>query len=207
MDALMSFTRALAPGATIRYIGGFLSAPEADTIFASLAETIEWQQHWVHIAGRRLPAPRLSAWIGDPDAAYRYSGVTYAPLPWTSELRSLRARIEGALALRFNSVLANLYRDGQDAMGAHADDEPELGPEPVIAALSLGAARDIRFTPNRPAAAGETAAFQSFNLELGSGSLLVMSGQTQAISQHAIPRRKRVQKPRISLTFRRVRSR
>lgn len=146
--------------------------------------------------GRTVPAPRLEAWYGDPGAAYTYSGLAHEPLPWTAELQDLRERVESATATTFNSVLANLYRSGADSNGWHADDEPELGEQPVIASLSLGATRRFLL---RHRASGERV-----ELMLEAGSLLVMRGATQQCWQHCVPKQRTVQAPRINLTFRRV---
>lgn len=183
-----------APGADLTLLRGFLAADEAAALHAQLLDGIDWRQETVSVFGKRHLQPRLSAWIGDQ--AYTYSGLTVAPAPWPGVLQSLKARVEAAAGARFNSVLLNLYRDGRDAMGAHADDEPELGREPVIASLSLGAVRRLRFTP-RKGWAGEP-----FALPLEPGSLLLMRGQTQRHWLHAVPRQARVTGPRINLTFR-----
>ncbi len=121
------------------------------------------------------------------------------PQPWIDELIELRQQVEAAVGCRFNSVLVNLYRDGNDSMGWHADDEPELGERPVIASVSLGSARDFLLRPrNRSAGIANT------RLQLSHGSLLVMAGSTQANWQHMVPKRKRIDTPRINLTFRDV---
>lgn len=158
---------------------------------------IAWQTHRLRLFGRWVDAPRLSCWIGDPGAVYRYSGQTFAPQPWPQALLPLRQRLRKELGIDFNAVLANLYRDGRDAMGWHSDDEPELGPEPVIASLSLGAAR--RFVLRRR---DDHAVKQALVLE--PGSLLVMRGVSQRDWQHALPRTARPVGPRINLTFRRI---
>ena len=184
----------VAPGAELALWRGFLAADEAAALHAQLLDGIDWRQETVSVFGKRHLQPRRSAWIGEQ--AYTYSGLTVAPAPWPGVLQSLKARVEAAAGARFNSVLLNLYRDGRDAMGAHADDEPELGREPVIASLSLGAVRRLRFTP-RKGWAGEP-----FALPLEPGSLLLMRGQTQRHWLHAVPRQARVTGPRINLTFR-----
>lgn len=147
--------------------------------------------------GREVAVPRLIAWYGDPGADYRYSGVNHAPEPWSRTLGELRDWLNESCGHHFNSVLANLYRTGGDAMGWHADNEPELGPQPVIASLSLGATRRMRFRR-------VDRSQQSFHLDLTHGSLLVMQGETQQHWQHAITRTKRVVAPRINLTFRQI---
>lgn len=140
--------------------------------------------------------PRLSAWYADPGVCYRYSGIRLEDRPWHPRLAELRERLEAELGVSFNSVLCNAYRDGQDAMGWHADDEPELGTRPVIASLSLGHARTLRL---RPRTGGP-----STGHFLESGSLLLMEGRSQADWQHAVPRTRRASGLRINLTFRRI---
>lgn len=184
------------PDGEFRLDPGFWPQQEADELFALLSEQLAWTRHTVRLFGRELPAPRLSAWHGDADAGYRYSGVSHAPQPWTPALRAVRERVAGALGLRFNGVLGNLYRDGADAMGWHSDDEPELGPAPVIASASFGAPRRFALR-HRGSGRREV-------LELGHGSLLVMAGASQRCWQHCLPRTARPCRPRINLTFRRL---
>lgn len=183
------------PGAGLRFDPAWLAGHEADAALAALRETIPWENHTVRLFGREVPSPRLSCWIGD--AAYRYSGIVRRPRPWTPLLIDLRDRLRRELHAPFNSVLANLYRDGSDAMGWHADDERELGPAPVIASVSLGATR--RFVL-RAREGGER-----LSIDLPHGSLLVMGGQTQARYRHALPRTRKAVAARINLTFRHVR--
>jgi len=173
----------------------FLPANCADGFFNTLQSSLAWAQHRVRVFGRERPTPRLCAWYGDPQARYAYSGQALEPLPWTPALADIRARLEAALGIPFNSVLCNLYRDGADSMGWHSDDEPELGPAPVIASLTLGAAR--RFLLRRRDDPARKAEFV-----LGHGDLLVMAGPTQRYYQHALPKMARVQGERINLTFR-----
>ena len=185
------------PDADVRLDATWLPTEAADRALALLLDALPWSNHPVRLFGREIPAPRLSAWIGDPDAAYRYSGIERAPLPWPPLLASMRDRLAAELRTPFNSVLANLYRDGRDAMGWHADDEPELGPEPVIASLSLGAERRFVLRHRRD----DT----RLVLALPHGSLLVMAGATQRAYRHALPRTARPVDARINLTFRQVR--
>lgn len=160
---------------------------------------VPWRQETLVIFGRPVKTPRLTCWIGDPGATYTYSGLANRPLPWTPVLTGLRARLEERLQAPFNSVLLNLYRDGRDSMGWHADDEPELGPEPLIASVSLGATRTFRLRHR-------TLGLPSVDLELEHGSLLVMRGTTQRDWHHCVPKRLRVDQPRLNLTFRYVQS-
>lgn len=190
------------PGAELAYWPGWLAPAEADALFASLRETIAWETHVIRIHGREVRSPRLSCWIGDAGASYVYSRTRFEPRPWPAALAALRGRIEQACGTGFNSVLANLYRDGRDAMGWHSDDELELGPAPVIASLSLGAGR--RFVFRRKPVRGQAAGRAALELRLAHGSLLRMAGATQCLYQHALPRALRETLPRINLTFRQI---
>ncbi|GAB6194996.1 alpha-ketoglutarate-dependent dioxygenase AlkB family protein [Lysobacter xanthus] len=184
------------PDADVRYDPHWLGADEAGAMFDALYREIGWENHPVRLFGRELPAPRLSCWIGDPGTAYRYSGVVREPRPWTPALAGLRARLRATLGLDFDAVLANLYRDGRDAMGWHSDDEPELGAEPVIASVSLGGTRRFLLRHrDRDVRQG---------LALAPGSLLLMQGTTQRHYRHSLPRTARPVAPRINLTFRRL---
>jgi alkylated DNA repair dioxygenase AlkB len=176
----------------------WLPRADADALLAELRDSIAWETHVIRMFGREVASPRLSCWIGDPGASYVYSRTRFEPHPWPPALAALRRRLEQACGSAFNSVLANLYRDGRDAMGWHSDDEPELGPAPVIASLSLGASRRFLFRRKSPRG------LAAMELELPHGSLLRMAGATQHLYQHALPRMGRVQTPRINLTFRRV---
>jgi len=185
--------------ADVRYAPCWLAREEADELFQRLQDEIPWERHRLRMFGRELEAPRLSCWIGDPGATYVYSRSRFEPRPWTPSLLSVRRRVEQACNARFNSVLANLYRDGDDAMGWHSDDEPELGTQPVIASLSLGAERRFRFRRRMPR--GVRAA-PPVGLTLAHGSLLHMAGGTQHHYQHDLPKSAAVVGPRINLTFR-----
>ncbi len=186
--------------AALAFDPAWLAPTRADALFAGLRGQVPWEVHRIRIFGREVDSPRLSCWIGDPEARYRYSGTLFQPHPWPDLLRPVRDRLEEELGAGFNSVLANLYRNGHDAMGWHSDDEPELGPAPVIASLSLGAAR--RFALRHRDDPARKLAF-----ELPHGSLLVMSGTTQRCYRHSLPRTARPVGERISLTFRTIRPR
>lgn len=135
-------------------------------------------------------------WHGDPSAYYEYSGVNHQPKPWTSELRNIREKVEQQCRCVFNSVLANLYRDGNDSMGRHADDEKELGINPVIASLSLGDGRLFRMHHKKSK--------QTLAINLAHGDLLVMGGTCQQHWLHSVPKTKIAKMPRINLTFREI---
>lgn len=184
-------------GAELAFAPCWLDADSADALLAALLATVPWEVHRIKLFGREVDSPRLSCWIGDPGASYRYSGVEFAPHPWPAALDPVRARLVAACGARFNSVLANRYRTGRDAMGWHSDNERELGPHPVIASLSLGATRRFALKGREPGA-------QRMLLDLPHGSLLVMRGGTQRNYRHALPRTARPVGERINLTFRQV---
>jgi alkylated DNA repair dioxygenase AlkB len=179
-----------------RYYPEFLAPDASQALFERLLNGLDWREEEILIFGKGVKVPRLMCWHGDAGALYRYSGVTHEPLPWTADLAAIRALVEATAEQRFNSVLGNLYRDGQDSMGWHADQEPELGENPCIASLSLGQARRFRLRHNR---SGET-----LDLRLHSGSLLLMGGALQHHWRHCVPKAKAAQSPRINLTFRAI---
>ena len=174
----------------------FYRLPEADRLFAALQTGLDWQEESIFIFGRWVKVPRLMCWYGDADAYYRYSGVNHQPLPWTTELQSVREKVELLCRCAFNSVLANLYRDGKDSMGCHADDEKELGLNPVIASLSLGDERLLKLHHKKRK--------ETVDVILGHGDLLVMAGTLQHHWRHSIPKTQKLKTPRINLTFRRI---
>jgi alkylated DNA repair dioxygenase AlkB len=185
------------PLAELAFDPRWLAADVAGALFRELHAAVPWEVHRIRLFGRDVDSPRLSCWIGDPDATYTYSGTRFTPRPWPTVLAPVRARLADELGIAFNSVLANLYRDGRDAMGWHSDAEPELGPSPVIASLSLGAPRRFVLRQRQDPSV-------KLALELPPGSLLVMAGETQRYYRHALPRTARPVGPRINLTFRRI---
>jgi alkylated DNA repair dioxygenase AlkB len=193
----MRWQRIELVGADVR-LGRFCAAGECQRWFDRLNTEIAWLRHRVKLFGREINAPRFSCWVGDAGTFYTYSRTRYAPRPWTPALRELRQSVSALCGSAYNSVLCNLYRDGRDAMGWHADDEAELGPEPVIASLSFGAPRVFRLRHRQERSRGVA-------IRLESGSLLVMAGATQTHYQHALPRDAACTAPRINLTFRHVR--
>jgi alkylated DNA repair dioxygenase AlkB len=191
------------------YIPRFLDEAEAAELLLRLRRELDWSQREVTLYGRRVMQPRLIAWYGDREAIYTYSGLTLLPLPWHPQLLDLRRRIEAATGHPFNGVLANAYRDGRDSMGWHADNEKELGPQAVIASLSLGAPRRFLLRPARrqPGLKANVRAGDgtgSFGMTLEHGSLLLMKAGCQQRYQHALPRTRRPTGLRINLTYRRV---
>lgn len=180
--------------ADVHYVPQFISTELTQEYLQQLSTSLKWRQDNIRIYGRDVLIPRLQAWYGDPEARYTYSGLAMTPLPWTPLLKQLRQQCEQYCQHSFNSVLANFYRDGNDSMGMHSDDEPELGAKPTIASLTLGEVRTFKLKHKRT---GELV-----NLPLESGSLLVMKGNTQQHWQHGISKTKRVIGPRLNLTFR-----
>lgn len=196
----MELLRLALPHADVSLAPHFLAPAEAAALLAELTAAVPWRHEPIKLFGKDVLQPRLTAWYGDAGAGYRYSGLQLQPIPWLPALQELRQRVQAAAGATFNSALLNLYRHGQDSMGWHADDEPELGPNPVIASLSLGATRRFRLRP-RP---GASFTHAPISLELGSGSLLLMQGETQYHWQHAVPKTARPTEPRLNLTFRLV---
>lgn len=184
------------PGASLSLFTG-IGLDTAPLLEALIAET-PWQAEDITLFGKTHPQPRLVAWYGDPGTAYTYSGIRHEPLPWTAQLTSLKAKVEACCEQSFNSVLLNYYRNGRDSMGMHADDETELGPEPVIASLSLGEQRKLRFRHKRDKSV------PGIDLPLPSGSLLVMRGATQQNWKHGLNKLARACGPRVNLTFRHI---
>lgn len=170
--------------------------PEAsDALLADLLHSINWQQDHIKIYDRQIPLPRLTAWYGDPGTTYRYSGITMQPQSWTAALTQIKQAIEPLAGIKFNSVLLNLYRDGRDSVAWHSDDEPELGPNPVIGSVSFGATRRFCLRHKFDRSLKQ-------EIALTHGSLLLMRGPTQQFWQHQIPKTNKSVAPRINLTFR-----
>ncbi|MGZ5006392.1 MAG: alpha-ketoglutarate-dependent dioxygenase AlkB family protein [Methylobacter sp.] len=175
---------------------GFYRLSEADLLLEQLKTGLAWQEEAIFIYGRSVKVPRLMCWYGDSGACYRYSGVDHQPIPWTPLLQAVREKVERQCLCTFNSVLANLYRDGNDSMGCHADDEKELGANPVIASLSLGDERLFKLHHKTTK--------DKLDMVLAHGDLLVMAGALQHHWMHAVPKTKKAKTARINLTFRKI---
>jgi alkylated DNA repair dioxygenase AlkB len=169
---------------------------DSEQIFRQLLDETPWLSQKITVFGKTYDEPRRVSWHGDSDAYYSYSGITMQLNPWMPLLQDLREICEARANHSFNSVLVNLYRNGQDKNGWHSDNEPELGAEPVIASLSLGVSRRFKFRHR------ETKEVVERTLE--NGSLVVMSGLSQKCWEHEVPRQAAVTEPRINLTFRSV---
>ena len=164
-------------------------------LFAQLRDEVEWKQETIKMFGNEIAIPRLTAWYGDPDRSYTYSGIALKPLAWTPLLNDLRGKVQRLAGSEFNSVLLNLYRNGDDGVSWHADDEPDLGREPVIGSISLGASRRFDFRKKSDHKS-------KYSLVLNSGDVITMRGITQNLWEHQIPKQPKVHEPRINLTFR-----
>jgi alkylated DNA repair dioxygenase AlkB len=169
---------------------------ESDRFFQELFNNIAWQQDYIQFFGKTKPLPRLTAWYGEPNKSYTYSGIQMSSLPWTSTLLLIKQRIEIFTEVKFNSVLINLYRHGKDSVSWHSDDEPELGKNPVIGSVSFGATRSLMFKHKyRPD-------LEIVKVDLTHNSFLLMKGVTQHFWQHKVPKAKNPVRERINLTFR-----
>ncbi len=188
-----SYWQEIAQG-KLYYDPHFIESAEADTFFVKLRATLPWQQERINLFGKSVLQPRLQSWHGD--ASYTYSGLTMSPYAWTPELISLKDRCEAIAEVKFNSVLANLYRDGQDSMGWHQDNEPELGRNPVIASLNLGDSR--RFVLRNLHSKTQ------IEYNLSHGALLIMAGELQHHWRHGVPKTSKPKGERINLTFRHI---
>jgi len=184
------------PGADLS-LSQLFDPAEAQRWFERLQAEITWEQHHIRLFGHKVPTPRLSCWLADADAVSTYSGMRYAPHAWTVRLAELRTAVCILCAQSYNSALCNLYRDGRDAMGWHSDDEPELGPAPSIASLSLGAMRRFRLCHREDPA-------KKLSIDLQPGSVLLMAGATQRNYRHELPRTARAVGARINVTFRTI---
>lgn len=185
------------PGLELTLIRNALGLSAADAAFTALRTKIAWCQDHLRMFGELVPVPRLEAWIADEGLDYTYSGIHHDPDPWIDELIELRELSSAHAGVTFNSVLCNLYRDGNDGVDWHADDEPEFGQLPVIASLSLGATRrfDLRRVDDHSV---------KVELDLHHGDLVIMRGTTQLLWRHRVPKTKKLVGERINLTFRNV---
>ena len=195
---LDSFPELVYPDTQIYLYRNFLNDGQPERLYAELIEHIAWQQDLIKFYGRKIPLPRLTAWYGDVGISYKYSGILMHPHPWTPTLSLLKSWIENKAQHQFNSVLLNQYRNGNDSVAWHSDDEPELGQNPIIASLSLGSSRKFelrsRLQPN----------LDKIEILLNSGDLLIMGEGVQGNWQHQIPKMRKVRETRINLTFRNI---
>jgi alkylated DNA repair dioxygenase AlkB len=171
----------------------FLDLTRADRLFHALLSKAAWSQEFLKMYGKRIAFPRLTAWYSDAGASYCYSGIQNEPHPWLPELKAVREELFLRTGTRFNSVLLNQYRNGDDSLSWHADDEIELGPTPIIASVSLGVTRSFDLKHRDGTAV---------SLAMEHGSLLLMSGALQTCWKHRVPKERAIRGSRINLTFR-----
>ncbi len=176
------------------FYSNFFTKPESDLLLKRLRNNILWKQESMNMYGKKIDFPRLTAWYGNNDKPYSFSGITLQPLPWTDEIIKIKSKIEPIAKTEFNSVLLNLYRDGNDSISWHTDAEKELGINPVIASVNFGATRkfQLRYIKTK----------EKLEIELSHGSLLIMQGELQHFWQHQVPKTSKPVGERINLTFR-----
>lgn len=179
---------------TVNYFGKVLDENECDDYFNSLMKTIQWKHDEAMLFGKHIIVKREVAWYADSPYSYTYSGTTKYALPWTKELKELKKMIQDKTDASFNSCLLNLYHTGEEGMAWHSDDEKSLGKYTSIASLSLGAERKFSFRHKRTK--------NMVSLTLENGSLLIMKDVTQSNWHHRLPPKKKIDSPRINLTFR-----
>lgn len=182
------------PDADVTYYPNFLSTDMANTYFSKLKNTIAWQQDDIKVFGKVHPQPRLTALYSNNDRPYSYSNITMHPKPFTKEIQLIKHQIEVLANCEFTTCLLNLYRNGKDSNGWHADNEKELGQNPTIASVSLGAERVFHLKHNTKP--------DKSKIVLENGSLLLMKGKTQHYWKHQIPKTAKEIGERINLTFR-----
>ena len=180
------------------YFPTAFDARSAESYLQRLIDDIDWRQDNITIAGKLIPIPRLQAWFGDPGMYYTYSGLKMTPGAWPSVVADVKQAVERVTGRSFNSALVNYYRDGQDSVGWHSDNERELGEDPVIASVSFGARRVFELKHKKKKT------LRKAQIQLDSGSILVMSGQTQKYWKHQLPRDRNIKSPRLNLTFRTI---
>lgn len=183
------------PADLLVYHAGFFNAAESQAFLDTFINTVPWMQEDIQMYGKLMKTPRLTAWYGDRDKEYIYSGTKHYPIPWTEELLKIKDRIEPIAGMKFNSVLLNYYRDANDSVAWHSDDEHELGVNPIIASVSFGQVRrfDIRHKKDRDS---------RHSIYLENGSLLIMKGDLQDNWVHQIPKSTKPLRARVNLTFR-----
>jgi alkylated DNA repair dioxygenase AlkB len=176
------------------FYSDFFSKAESDLFLQKLKVEIEWKQESMNMYGKQVDFPRLTAWYGDNDKPYSFSGITLQPKIWTKELLEIKAKIEPLATVQFNSVLLNRYRSGNDSISWHTDAEKELGQNPVIASVNFGATRKFQLRHINTK--------EKLEIKLTNGSLLIMQGELQHYWQHQVPKTSKVVNERINLTFR-----
>ncbi len=182
------------PNGEFLYYPDFIPKLESDILLESLKSSIVWKQESMNMYGKTVLFPRLTAWYGDNDKPYSFSGIKLNPNKWTNELLGIKDKIERITLNKFNSVLLNRYRNGNDSISWHTDAEKELGINPVIASVNFGATRKFHLRHN--------ISKEKLEIELTHGSLLIMQGELQHYWQHQVPKTSKVVNERINLTYR-----
>ena len=181
----------------IDYVKNYFNEEESTYFLKSLMDKIKWKQDYIKFFGKSHPLPRLTAWYGDRNKTYTYSGIPMTPNLWNTELLEIKKKVDQYAKINFNSVLLNFYRSGNDSVSWHSDDEKELGDQPIIGSVSFGGIRKFRLRNKKNKK-------MIHNIELENGSLLIMSGFTQKYWEHEIPKTKKKVEERINLTFRSI---
>ena len=187
----------LMPDAKVTFYKNLFSNEESDRLFKELYENIAWRQDKMSLYGKEINLPRKTAWYGDENKSYTFSGIHLDPQPWTPVLLQIKEKIEQIADTSFNSVLLNLYRHGQDSISWHTDAERELGENPIIGSVSFGGSRRFMFRHRNDKN-------EKAEVALTHGSFLLMAGETQHFWQHQIPKTAKQVAPRINLTFRTI---
>jgi len=177
-----------------RYFPSFFKKNQANSLMAALENNIQWNQEKMNMYGKTIYLPRLTSWYGDRDKTYSFSGIKLNPLSWNEDLLRIKSEIDAICNVNFNSVLLNLYRDGNDSISWHTDAEKELGLNPIIASVNFGAEREFQLKHDNTG--------EKISIVLQHGSLLIMEGELQHYWKHQIPKRKNINRSRINLTFR-----
>lgn len=197
-SSLFEYTGNLLPyNGEVLFFPGFFTKAESDAHYSLLLQEINWKHEAIKMFGKEVMQPRLTAWYGDGDKSYSYSGITMHPIVWTDALLQIKQRIESVAATSFTSALLNLYRSGNDSMGWHRDNEKELGINPVIGSVSFGATRTFQLRDYNNKSVIKS-------IDLTHGSLLLMRGETQHYWEHRVPKESNSFKERINITFRKI---
>ncbi|MBK8674539.1 MAG: alpha-ketoglutarate-dependent dioxygenase AlkB [Bacteroidetes bacterium] len=176
------------------FFPNYFNKEESDLFLYKLINNIDWKQESMNMYGKQLNFPRLTAWYGDNDKPYSFSGIKLSPQPWNEELLEIKTKIEPKALVKFNSVLLNRYRNGNDSISWHTDAEKELGKNPIIASVNFGATRKFQLRHIHTK--------EKLEIELTHGSLLIMQGELQHFWQHQVPKTAQNVNERINLTFR-----
>jgi alkylated DNA repair dioxygenase AlkB len=176
------------------FLPTFFPQEESNQMMKQLINETEWRQDTIKFYGKEINLPRLTAWYGDTNKPYSYSGIMMNPTEWSPLLLTIKEKMEEITNVKFSSVLLNYYRDGKDSVSYHQDDEPELGTNPTIASISFGATRTFKFR--------HITDKTTEKVELTNGSVVIMKGETQHKWEHSIPKTSKIIGPRLNLTFR-----